>query len=286
MKPQAFALTATYDAAAFRYPVSEGVVNRFGMSTWSCSAMPFEGSHRSSDCAWVRFDEAIARLLKSAKWTLLSCPFYFKVNHPFRFLREIAFLRRRPSRRLALDALAFEGSAGLASTLCTAGPTRTRRGRRATRSTSSACVAAPNVDRARSAYAIMAIVRDARTLNRMLSRERQPFPCPGIEETNSIGWAILMITTETQLGAMRFATLVDCLAVPGEEPSVVSAATVLLEEQSVDLIVTNQLHASWGGALEATGWSRGPSNFILAAASLQARNLAPLWRRRRLHMTR
>src|SRR5260370_23232359 len=54
-------------------------------------------------------NQPFPRLLKIVKWRLIPCPFYFRVAHPFRFLREIIYLRQKRSRRLLLDTLAFSG---------------------------------------------------------------------------------------------------------------------------------------------------------------------------------
>jgi len=61
-------------------------------------------------------------------------------------------------------------------------------------------------------------------------------------------------------------TIVDCLAPPEDAVTVVRAATRTLESRGVDLIVSNQLHAAWSQALAATGFRRGPSNFLFAAS--------------------
>jgi hypothetical protein len=67
-----------------------------------------------------------------------------------------------------------------------------------------------------------------------------------------------------QFGGMRVGTIVDCLAPPASADSVVRAATSLLEQRGVDLIISNQLHAAWSRALLGAGFRRGPSNYLLA----------------------
>ena len=54
-------------------------------------------------------DEKGARLQQAMKWRLVPCPFYFRVIHPHRFLRQITFLRWDRRRRFMLDALAYSG---------------------------------------------------------------------------------------------------------------------------------------------------------------------------------
>jgi hypothetical protein len=105
-----------------------------------------------------------------------------------------------------------------------------------------------------------------------------------------IGWAVLMITRKpahSHFGGMRFATVLDCLAVPGDESGVVSAVTAALKRQKVDLIVTNQLHHRWCRAFEAAGYLSGPSNFIFAVSPGLAKRLDPFpSNASEIHMTR
>ena len=56
------------------------------------------------------YDEAVARLLKGAGWSMFSIPFFFRIVHPSAFLRNVTYLRRRGATvRCALDALALSG---------------------------------------------------------------------------------------------------------------------------------------------------------------------------------
>src|SRR5207245_11769501 len=61
------------------------------------------------------FDRPLPQMLKAMGWSLCAVPFYFRVNHPAKFLRGIAPLRETKSRRLlaALAAVTGVGSAGI-----------------------------------------------------------------------------------------------------------------------------------------------------------------------------
>ena len=76
-------------------------------------------------------------------------------------------------------------------------------------------------------------------------------------------------------GNMRVGTVVDCLAVPGAEADVISAATIHLRHNKVDLIVSNQLSKAWGRAFSAKGYLSAPSNFALAVSPQLAHDLQP-----------
>ena len=53
--------------------------------------------------------QPLPKFLKAMRWMLNEVPFYFKIEHPFRFLRNIQVLRTKLWRRLALDAAALSG---------------------------------------------------------------------------------------------------------------------------------------------------------------------------------
>jgi hypothetical protein len=143
---------------------------------------------------------------------------------------------------------------------------------------------------AKNRYAMIA-VRDAKTLNRIYPGDDRRFKRIEVLRRNqTIGWAVLMNSQKdahSHFGAMRFASVVDCLAIPGEEARVVAAATHYLEGGRADLIVTNQLSEEWGAAFRRNGYFQGPSNFLLAVAPQLADRLQPFeTTASRIHMTR
>ena len=88
-------------------------------------------------------------------------------------------------------------------------------------------------------------------------------------------------------GDMRVGTVVDCLALPGEEPWVVAVTERHLATRGVDLIVTNQLHTAWCRAFSANGFFSGPSNYLFAAPKALAERMTPFEQNvGRVHMTR
>jgi len=56
---------------------------------------------------------------------------------------------------------------------------------------------------------------------------------------------------------------------------VIQAAAQVLRGRGVDLIVSNQAHAAWCGALKGAGFIEGPSNFIFAASRAMAQLMGP-----------
>jgi hypothetical protein len=199
-------------------------------------------------------------MLKRLGWGMYAVPFYFKVVHPFRFLRHIRALRTSPLRRAALDAAAFTGAGWL-------GMRAFGLGRRLPVTPCDLAPAfAPWADevweRSRPAYALLA-QRDAATLDRLYPPSDPRF----LRVRAAGGWAVLLDTqmqNHKQFGDMRVGTIVDCLAPPESAGAIVRAAASLLERRGVDLIVSNQLHAAWSRALLASGFRTSASNYLLA----------------------
>ena len=105
-----------------------------------------------------------------------------------------------------------------------------------------------------------------------------------------VGWAVMRCTQmrdDKYFGNLRLGSLVDCLAVSGEEETVVLLATRHLRALGSDLVVTNQTHQDWIQALQRSGYWNGPSNFILACSPKLVEALGPLEAARpRLHFNR
>src|SRR3989442_4634527 len=111
----------------YHLPISEGIVNK---------AYAGVGVHMLRSALKLQpmlfalgmggFDRPLPQMLKVMGWSLCAVPFYFRVNHPAKFLREVAPLRETKSRRLlaALAAVTGVGSAGnqLIHRFCTGGP--------------------------------------------------------------------------------------------------------------------------------------------------------------------
>jgi hypothetical protein len=239
-------------------------------------------------------DRPLPRLLKTLKWRLVACPFFFRVAHPYRFLREIVYLRRQRSRRLLLDTLAFSGLGWLGFKALH--QWKGWHGRRSSVGTVSQIVPEFSSwvdriwERSRDPYALIA-VRDAVILNALYPAHNKLFIRVQVtRQEEPIGWAVLLDTAMTnhkQFGNVRLGSLVDCLALPGNELDVVTAATRLLLERGVDLIVSNQLHRAWTEAMVRAGFLSGPSNFMFVVSPALAALLDPFEATAdRIHMTR
>lgn len=226
-------------------------------------------------------DEPLIRMLAAMRWRVATVPFFFRVVRPYRFLRNISYLRRRTGLRVACDMAAFTGLGWLA--LKAAGGLLAGRLPRdpdvAWSEVASFASWADDIwEAAQPAYHLIA-VRNREVLQILYPRQSARFIRLLVaRQGRPVGWAVLLATPMTghkYFGNMKVGTLVDCLALPGEEPAVVAAATEALHQRSVDLMVSNQAHETWQAALKRCGWLAGPSNFLFAASPDLARLLEP-----------
>jgi hypothetical protein len=296
LKPQAFAVRGQVQMITnIQLPLSEGIIDpRYRMLGVQLLKDALARQPVLFGLGMGGEDQPFPRLLKILKWRLVSCPFYFRVARPFRFLREIVYLRRQRSRRVLLDSLAFTGLGWLG--LKALHQWKDWQGSRG--SLAATCRMVPEFSswaddlwaRSKNAYALIA-VRDASILNTLYPAHNKRFLRLQVQsQDKAIGWAVLMDTAlanHKQFGNMRLGSLVDCLALPGCEQDVVRAATRLLLERGVDLIVTNQLHRAWGEALKRTSFLSGPSNFLFVVSPAMAALLEPFEATAdQFHMTR
>ncbi len=225
--------------------------------------------------------QPLPKLLAAAGWQMAPLPFRFKVLRPFRFLRQIQSLRRTTLRARLLDLAAFSGVGSIGLHAVQAMRTKARLAEEYRSDVVSEYGDwADGIWEASRAGCALAGVRDRQTQN-VLFGDGNPknmiLRC--IRASRDIGWAVVRSTPmqdDRYFGNLRVGSLVDCLALPGEEAAVVMLATRHLRALSSDMIVTNQTHAVWLGALRASGYLAGPSNFIFACSPALAEQLGPL----------
>jgi hypothetical protein len=278
--------------ACYHHPLSEGIVNRSYASIGGL--MVRDALSRQPQLYALGmggYDRPLPRMLKALGWSLVSLPFFFKVVHPSRFLREMHALRTSALRRAVMNAAAVTGLGWLAISAA-------QRALRA-RAARMPQIVSERVDefsswadalwlQAREQYQMTA-ARDSDTLRRLYARTDEPFIRLRIRrDATDIGWAVVgKRRKDARYGSLRVGSIVDCWASPGNALAVAQAAAKELETQDVDLIVSNQSHTVWAQALEFCGFFNGPSNFIFAASKKYAEILQPFGENSRgFHITR
>ena len=267
--------------ADYRLPLSEGIVQRqynfvgLQLLTSALGKQPLlfalgMGGH----------GQPLPKMLKAARWSIAPVPFFFRVVHPRAFFKNIVPLRRSKSGRIGCDLLAASG----AGWVLVRSAAVVRPGRRVPRPVNCEEVAelADWTDdlweRCKDRHALIA-VRDSRVLRALYPRRLQRFiRLKILREGRAIGWAVLLVSRMSghkQFGNMKVGTLVDCLAEEADAVDVVACARDVMEARGADLLVSNQSHAAWTGALRRCGFFEGPTNFLFAASKKLAAHFQP-----------
>ncbi|MFZ3340465.1 MAG: hypothetical protein WA213_06255 [Terriglobales bacterium] len=277
-----------YRIGCYHHPLSEGIVDR---SFASVGALLARDALAQQPLLYALgmggMERSIAKMLKALGFSLTPIPFYFRVVHPTRFLREMRALRTEPWRASLMNLAAATGAGWLAV--------------KSAQAAASLRSKAPNAsadftveegvefsDWADELWAqaketvSFATVRDANTLRLLYppdftSNIASARTLRISRNGSAIGWAIIgQRRKDPKFGEMRVGSIVDCWALPENAATVIRAATQSLEKDDVDLIVSNQSHHAWCAALEKAGFLKGPSTFIFAASKKLTELLQPL----------
>jgi len=267
--------------ADFQLPISEGSVDR--KYTTVGVRLLWDAMHKHPllyALGMGGHDLALPRLLQAAGWKLCAVPFYFRVVRPFPFLRNITYLRNSLLARGLLDGLAYSGLGWLAIralyAACYRGiPPAPRFTMELVDEFQDWTDELWNAQRAQ--YGLCG-VRDRTSLQMLYPRDARKFIRLQVHEgARPVGWAVLLNTPlsgHKQFGDMRLGSIVDGFSAPADAVHVVRCARAFLEEQGVDLVVSNQSHWAWSGALRRSGFMCGPSNFVFASSATLTRLLA------------
>ena len=295
LKHQMFWMNGTLTSVGYVYsPISEGTVNpQFGKVGLQLMLHAVKRQPLLYCLGMGGLENPLPKLLKALSWKLCAVPFFFRVVNPSTFLKNIAFLRRRPALRVLLDALAVTGLGHVGiKTLNFA--RRSRASRTVSLTTESVREFSNWVDdiwQAGHADYQLAAVRDTHCLQRLYPAAKEKYHKLRVTSGGvMLGWAVVLDTAmknHKQFGNMRVGSIIDGFALPGRELEVTHAAAQFLESRGVDIIVSNQSHTAWRAAYAQSGFLSAPSNYIFAASTKLAQQLAPFeTQQHRIHFNR
>lgn len=251
-----------------KYPVAESLIDRrYGGVAASLVVALLREQPYLMALGMGGHDGSFARLLSAMGWRGVTIPFFFRLVRPAATLRELRYLDRRPF--LARFAR-FAANTGLVwAVVKSADALRVSRPRETLQT-----VQVPYFDdetdelweRHRHAYPFMA-ARTADILNHLY-----PAEFPGlsrlqvVRSSRIVGWVTTGLwdfrsSPDDVFGRAVVGMLLDSFAAPADATAVLSAGMRQLEENGVDLIVSNQAHPDHRTALRKLGFFKGPSNF-------------------------
>jgi len=266
-----------------QYPLSEGIINKsynivgLQLLTDSLKQQPLLyglgiGGH----------EYPIYKIHKALGWSSFTVPFYFRVNHPYKFFRQIEYLRKIKFYRLLLDLLVITGIGWLVikSIQFLLMKKKTDENSISSEIVDNFSIWADKLwEECKNKFSMIA-VRDSNILNILYPSNSDRFIRLKISLNNFvIGWVVVLDTqmyNHKQFGNMRVGSIIDCLALPENASIVIVCATQYLENKGVDVIVSNQSHHSWCSALKKAGFIKGPSNFIFTSSKQLSELIYPI----------
>jgi hypothetical protein len=262
----------TVSIADFWLPISEGTVDKKYVPV--AAAMLLHAQKRQPllyGLGMGGYDTPLVRLLLSAGWKMFSVPFFFRVVHPIPFLENLAYLRRRPATRRALDALAFTGLGwlGIHGLQKLRGRYNRLDPELVVEQVDDFSSWADELWQKNKGQYGMSAVRDSKTLQVIYPDESRFIRLRVRRGSRPIGFIVLLNTAlsgHNYFGNMRLGSIVSCFGDTTEASKIVRVARATLESQDVDLIVSNHSHAMWCRAFRRAGFLGGPSNFIFAVS--------------------
>lgn len=274
LKHQEFFFSGEKKSVAFyHFPLSEGIVDKRYVNV---GVQMLRHALHDNPLLFALgmggFSYPLPRMLRALGFKLAMVPFYFRVARPFRFLRHMTEFRRSRARRLAADLAAFSGLGSLGVRLAHALRDNSR--------SKSAGFHAVEVEDFgdwtdsvwRSSYREYTMIADRSkdALNLLYPARNKRFIRIKVKRAGqAIGWLLLLDTqmnNNRHFGNLRVGSIVDCLATTANAETVVHAGKKFLLNRGVDLIISNQSHAAWTGALRANGFLQAPSNCVFAAS--------------------
>ena len=276
----------------YHHPISEGIVDKAQAIVGSLLLRDAMQRCPLLYCLGMGgYDRPLPKMLVRLGWSHYLVPFYLRVVHPARFLREMQALRTSAARRFLMDLGAYSGAAWAAAKTF-----HLFHWIRAPRATAFQVAVVDEFgawadvlwQQWEGAYA-MAAVRDCATLRSLYPASDRHFTRLRVSHKGEdIGWAVVgEKRNDPKYGSLRVGSIIDCWASPQDALSVIRAATDALERAGVDLIVSNQSHKDWCTAMEGGGFLKAPSNFIFAASKKLAELLEPFAEKKyQLHFTR
>jgi hypothetical protein len=216
------------------------------------------------------FSQPLPKLLRVLKFHVADVRFFVRVQRAGAFLRNARALNRRPLNRAAAHALAYSGLGQIGASAYHA-IMSWNRPQTQDFTLEIETEFGPWLDeiwRKASPYYSMIVVRDRETLRYWYSKRGDWIHFLAIRKNGQyVGWAVVgdaKLNNHNHLGDARLGSLIDCLAIPGLEAEVASLATSYLAGRGVDIIISNQNHPTWCGALERTGYKSMTSNYLIA----------------------
>lgn len=291
-QPFSFPDSSIRSVGYYHHCLSEGIINHAYARVGSLLLMHAMRRVPLLFCLGMDgYGRPLPNMLVRLGWAHYLVPFYLRVLRPYRFLRGMQGLRTSALRRLAMDVAAYSGAGWVSM--------KVLRTVQAVRSPAVASFAVeefadfsdwvnPLWEHSKSSYGLVA-TRDSQSLRTLYPSSFSHLKkLRVVRDGRVLGWAVIGERRKNpRWGDLRVGTIIDCWASPDDALTVIQAATAVLEQWGLDVIVSNQSHRAWCDALEKSGFLKTRSNFLFAASKNLAGLLQPFEQAKSaIHVTR
>ena len=218
------------------------------------------------------YSEPLPKLLKGMKWELEKIPFFFKVIHPYIFLKNIKYLRNSKLKSVLIDLVTITGLGWLGIKFINFFlHIFNFKKKNYELDVEEIKIANEDYDKLwekTKNYNSFIAVRNSKYLNTLYSQTRF-IKLKFTHNKEMVGWSISLCTklnNHKQFGNMLLGSIVDCLSLKNYEAEIVNETTEILKKKGSNLIVSNQSHSFWQNAFKKNIFIRGISNFIFASS--------------------
>jgi hypothetical protein len=269
------------EVAFYKYPVSEGIVNpEFGFLGLMIQKFVTRQYPLTYGLGTGSLASPVAQLMTGTGWHAEPVPFRFLVFRAGRFLRQLTYVRRKHAALAwGMSLMAGLGMghvllAGVRAVQWLSGRRRHTGGLRAETVTSWGPWADAVWQRTRTAHTLMGD-RSVATLATLYPDDHPHLRRWRIrdERGEDAGWVVLSVADvhdHSHFGNARLGTLVDCLAVTGQELGTVSLALQIMQRAGADLAVLNHSAPAFVAACHRAGMLPAPTNcFLFLSPALQ-----------------
>lgn len=260
-----------------KYPVAESLIDpKFSGVPASLLMQCLREQPRLLGLGLGGQETPLARMLRALRWTGITVPLLVRILRP-RSLRQIAALRRTAARRAVADFMAMSGLGWLGlRALELAASVRAGPGPRdysAERCDSLGSWTDEIWLRTRDRYQFLA-ARGASEVEAMLPSGSDLYASDvhrlRVRHAQAaVGWVYVVRhdfsvgAADKNFGRLTVGLVGDCLAAPEHAAGVMQCAVDYLAASRTDVVVSNQLHPAWVGALRSMGFFYAPSTFAL-----------------------
>jgi len=283
LQHRAAALRGNVQACANWYlPLSEGFVDpRYAMVAPSLLRDVLRRHPSNFVLGMNGIDSALAQLATRFGFAPRLLPAFVRVEQGGRFAREARVVRKHPWLARTLDVAAATGVAGLGARLVRLALRNGPRlgGARAETVPEFGPWADELWERCRAHYSFVGL-RDAATLARIYPAGRPRVERMRITQSGEpLGWAVLQharMQDNPHFGSLYVGRITDCFAAPEAAPVVIRAAADRLSALGVDVMLSNQSHPAWCGALRRNAFLPAPSTFAFAPSPQLGKQLSAI----------